>query len=327
MLQQEEQDYQMNHPNFNWNSTVWNAKISPKIKVFLWKTIQEVLPIGENLLNRGIPDSACCVPCGELETLEHLFFHCHFARSVWSMAPLSVPLDSAHFQSFPVTLTSSKDWISLPPTGVGNGPLFPWICWSLWKSRNFSLFEDRQFSPEDTMSKAIREAIEWQQAQYPSKTNQKRSNLATKTATNPNAFTCFTDGAWCKDTCIGGAGWIFFDKEGNEQHRDQSAERFVSSSLMAKAMAIRSALNQALDHGHTNLTLHSDAQDLIRVINSQEQSKEIYGLLFDIYTLASMFDSISFHFVARSKNLLADSLAKIAKANLVASLPDMGPTL
>ncbi|CAA7025072.1 unnamed protein product [Microthlaspi erraticum] len=90
-------------------------------------------------------------------------------------------------------------------------------------------------------------------------------------------------------------------------------------------MAIRSALNQALDHSITNIKLYSDAQDLIRAINSQEQVKEIYGLLFDIFTLVSMFTSILFHFVPRSKNLLADSLAKIAKENLVASMPGMAP--
>ncbi|CAA7025058.1 unnamed protein product [Microthlaspi erraticum] len=96
----------------------------------------------------------------------------------------------------------------------------------------------------------------------------------------------------------------------------RQSSRTISSPLMAEAMAIRSVLNQALDHGITNIKLYSDAQDLIRVINSQEQVKEIYGLLFDIFTFVSMFTSISFHFVPRSKNFLGDSLAKIAKENL-----------
>ncbi|CAA7026173.1 unnamed protein product [Microthlaspi erraticum] len=259
--------------------------------------------------------------------MKHLFFHCKFAKAVWNLAPISIPLDSSHFQSFLSTLSISKTWTCLPPTGVSNGPLFPWVCWTIRKTRNYCLFEERQFSPEETISKAIKEAREWQQAQHPTKTIQRRSNLSYPSVTNPNVITCFADGAWCKDACIGGAGWIFIGNEGTELHRGQAAERFVSSPLMAEAMAIRSALNYALDHGIANLKLHSDAQDLIRVINTQEQSKEIYGLLFDIFTLASMFESISFHFIPRSKNLLADSLAKNAKEILVASMPDMGPTV
>uniref|UniRef100_A0A1J3DDY9 RNase H type-1 domain-containing protein n=1 Tax=Noccaea caerulescens TaxID=107243 RepID=A0A1J3DDY9_NOCCA len=71
---------------------------------------------------------------------------------------------------------------------------------------------------------------------------------------------------------------------------------------MTEALAIRSALNHALEEGFTSLHLKSDARDLIRALNSQEKIKEIYGLLFDIHALASMFSSIEFSFIPRSGN-------------------------
>ncbi|CAA7052739.1 unnamed protein product [Microthlaspi erraticum] len=88
-------------------------------------------------------------------------------------------------------------------------------------------FEDRQFSPEETISKAVKEAREWQQAQHPTKTIQRRSNLSYPSVTNPNVYYLYTDGAWCKDACIGGAGWIFIDNEGTELH--QARQRSDSS--------------------------------------------------------------------------------------------------
>ncbi|CAA7020228.1 unnamed protein product [Microthlaspi erraticum] len=110
--------------HINWNSDIWLTKISPKIKVFLWKILQKALPIGKNLINRGILKSSYCIHCGDLETTNHLFFHCVFAREVWNLAPFSTAINPLQIQDFTTTLTTSKDWICLPPTGTGTGPLF-----------------------------------------------------------------------------------------------------------------------------------------------------------------------------------------------------------
>ncbi|CAA7031280.1 unnamed protein product [Microthlaspi erraticum] len=83
---------------------------------------------------------------------------------------------------------------------------------------------------------------------------------------------------------------------------------------MAEALSIRSALNHALENRYTKLVLKSDAQDLVLAITALEPIKEIYGLLFDIQALASLFTSVSFVFVPRSQNSKADLLAKSAKS-------------
>ncbi|CAA7042762.1 unnamed protein product [Microthlaspi erraticum] len=85
---------------------------------------------------------------------------------------------------------------------------------------------------------------------------------------------------------------------------------------MAEALSIRSALNHALENRFTNLILKSYAQNLVLTLHSQEPIKEIYGLLFDIHALPSLFSSISFLFIPRSQNAKADSLAKSAKSQL-----------
>ncbi|CAA7022344.1 unnamed protein product [Microthlaspi erraticum] len=85
---------------------------------------------------------------------------------------------------------------------------------------------------------------------------------------------------------------------------------------MAEALAIRSALSQALKKGFLNLHVKSDAQDLIRALTAQEKIKEINSLLFDINSLASLFTSIVFCFIPRSGNREADSLATLAALDL-----------
>ncbi|CAA7022556.1 unnamed protein product [Microthlaspi erraticum] len=96
-------------------------------------------------------------------------------------------------------------------------------------------------------------------------------------------------------------GWIFTDGIGTDLNHGQASEHFVTSPLMAEALSIRSALNHALELGITTIHLKSDARDLVRAINMQEQIAEIYGILFDVNTFASMFSFISFNFISRLK--------------------------
>ncbi|CAA7020616.1 unnamed protein product [Microthlaspi erraticum] len=313
-------------PNhLNWDTDIWQTKVSPKLKVFQWKIVQEALPIGENLLNRGILDNACCVYCGELETTEHLFLHCEFVQKVWNLAPFSINIEPPTLRSFTNTLVSSKDWICLLPIGIGAGPLFPWICWTLWKARNYLIFEERPFSPTETMNNAIVEAKEWQQAQSEPQKKTLRHAQLNQNATPPNSILCFTDGAWSEINGIGGLGWVFVDGEGTNIDSGQGAEQFISSPLMAEALAIRSALQHALEKGFSQIHIKSDAQEVIRAITKQELVKELYGVLFDIKTLASLFDSISFSSIPRSENTIADTMAKIAKNRLVSLLSFWDP--
>ncbi|CAA7019676.1 unnamed protein product [Microthlaspi erraticum] len=107
------------------------------------------------------------------------------------------------------------------------------------------------------------------------------------------------------------------DLHGQFRHKSgprTSIRSFVTSLLMVEALSFRSALNHALEIGITTIHLKSDARDLVRAINMQEQIAEIYGILFDVKTLASMFSSISFSFISRSENDKADLLAKNAKS-------------
>ncbi|CAA7014099.1 unnamed protein product [Microthlaspi erraticum] len=112
----------------NWNRDVWNGKTSQKLKVFIWKLCNGAIALGENLLSRGLECNAVCNRCGELETREHLLFHCYFAQQVWEMAPLSNRQPFSPQQSFFETLQTSKSWTTLPSTGITGAWSFPWIC-------------------------------------------------------------------------------------------------------------------------------------------------------------------------------------------------------
>lgn len=113
--------------NFNWHSKIWNGMLSPKLKLFMWKVVQGAISLGENLAKRGIITGTNCPHCGEEETATHLFLHCQFSYRVWSLIPLKAPQNSLLIQDVKEGLKLSKNWITLPPTGVRSGNVFPWV--------------------------------------------------------------------------------------------------------------------------------------------------------------------------------------------------------
>lgn len=60
----------------------------------------------------------------------------------------------------------------------------------------------------------------------------------------------------------------------------------------------------------------SDSQQLITAINSESPSSELHGILHDILNLSLDFDDVRFLFVPRSKNRVADELAKSSLLSL-----------
>lgn len=62
---------------------IWRAKVSQKIKVFMWRLISNVLPVWECLARRGVPISSRCLGCEEVESVDHLLTGCSWTHPVW----------------------------------------------------------------------------------------------------------------------------------------------------------------------------------------------------------------------------------------------------
>ncbi|CAN7095982.1 unnamed protein product [Brassica rapa subsp. narinosa] len=130
----------------------------------MWKLMQGALPLGANLEKRGCGSSVTCPRCGERETADHLILTCPFAKQVWTDAPFQYGFDPDQFSSLSEALLSGMRTICLPPTGVSQ-PIFPWICWCLWTSRNKLIFENKVLSVAEVLSLSITSAREWWLAQ------------------------------------------------------------------------------------------------------------------------------------------------------------------
>ncbi|XP_023641325.1 uncharacterized protein LOC111831438 [Capsella rubella] len=302
--------------DFNWLKEIWNIRCSPKVKFLLWKAMRNAIPSGKNLKDRGINREAVCPHCGEDESNLHLFFHCTFARKIWELAPLKSPIHPTLVTSLKAGIELTNRLLCLPPLGIGHGNLSPWIMWMIWISRNKKIFEHKQPNSADTLTQAIILAKEWNMAQSDTSSNPKPHLDRTLQFVDADSIRIFSDAAWREDSKEAGFGWIWMDTvTGLESHGSSTATN-VCSPLMAESIALLLALKQALNLGFQKVIFASDSQLLIKALNAEPFSKELYGIHHDILLLSLNFIECNFTFVKREQNMKADGVAKSALLSL-----------
>uniref|UniRef100_A0A2N9GXY8 Reverse transcriptase domain-containing protein n=1 Tax=Fagus sylvatica TaxID=28930 RepID=A0A2N9GXY8_FAGSY len=68
-----------------WNK-LWSIQVPQNIKLFMWKTCSNILPICTKLFDRKIISNFSCPVCGEeAETINHMFIDCPVALEVWKI--------------------------------------------------------------------------------------------------------------------------------------------------------------------------------------------------------------------------------------------------
>lgn len=281
--------------------------------------------MGENLIRRGIEVDGRCKRCGILETERHLFFQCSFTRRVWDLVPTTSKPNPNSISTPASFLTACERMINLPPSGLNNAALYPWVLWYLWSARNKFLFENSILAEQEVVSLALREARTGQAAQNailkPSDVIKGRKIPRPCGPSGTNI--CFVDAAWNATTRGGGFGCIFKDPcNNNILHQSSTNRCFVGSAFIAEAIAVKTGLLKAITLGLRTLSVWSDSQSLINILNTKKKSTEAQGILFDIEHLSSRLASISFHHVPRLNNTDADAdaLAKLGLLNLVNSV-------
>ncbi|KAF2567849.1 hypothetical protein F2Q70_00024601 [Brassica cretica] len=198
--------------------------------------------------------------------------------------------------------------VVLPPVGLGNGSLAPWIIWAIWTTRNQKLFQNRNFSAPETVTKAICDAKEWLAAQLPVQATDHHLNPQQNVLTAE--VICKSDAAWKKELQAAGLAWSFYrpQKERISSHNQPAA--YVTSSLMAEGLPLRAAMEQAISLQMKRVDFESDSLQLVTAIADGSSFSDLHGILSDIYLLSISFDSVSFRFSRRESLCFEDSVAK-----------------
>jgi hypothetical protein len=147
-------DFMNDHPTFA-RKYLWKLKIPLKIKIFMWFFQNKVLLTKDNLAIRNWSGCQKCCHCDAMETIEHLFFECPFAKTIWRMIHFA-------FNISPPTTVSNLfgtwldgvDKLTKQKIRIGTSA----VCWSMWNCRNDIIFNR---SNGATFLQVIRMAVHW----------------------------------------------------------------------------------------------------------------------------------------------------------------------
>jgi hypothetical protein len=119
---------------------LWKLKIPLKIKIFMWFLSNKVLLTKDNLAKRKWKGCQKCCFCDSLETVNHLFIECPFAKIVWRMMYLAYNIPP------PANITNMFGrWLNgvrkedKQKIRIGVSAL----CWAIWRTRNDFIFNNQ----------------------------------------------------------------------------------------------------------------------------------------------------------------------------------------
>ena len=291
---------------FDWNKQVWKLPTAPKVKMFLWKVFKNTLPVGTNLVARNIPVDHICKRCGLPESSTHLLLHCSFAQQVWKILPYGRSIEASGLLDLREDWMSLRNEVVLPPVGLTSQQLTPWIFWHIWLARNNVCFNNKYITPEETATRALAAAREWNLSQTQECFVKKKQS--TLVAVAPSGVLIRTDAAWNESLLLAGLGWTITTE--NRSCKFALYAEFVGSPLVAESLALRAALHKCKDMELRRICCESDSSLLIKALQTNVMSMEIYGIVADINELILAFDSVAFRWISREKNREADMLAK-----------------
>lgn len=76
-----------------------NIKTSENAKIFIWKSLHGVLPVGEQFPIRNIPVTTLCSRRNAVESVTHLPFNCPYATKIWELALVTSAIRANAFTS------------------------------------------------------------------------------------------------------------------------------------------------------------------------------------------------------------------------------------
>jgi hypothetical protein len=78
---------------------LWKLKIPPKHANLIWRILNKAIPVKDHLINRGIKCDPLCIRCNKsIETIDHVFLNCDWAKAVWFGSPLSINFNHVNKQ-------------------------------------------------------------------------------------------------------------------------------------------------------------------------------------------------------------------------------------
>ncbi|KAL5553367.1 hypothetical protein UlMin_040768 [Ulmus minor] len=295
----------------SWWNALWNASIPPKVKVFWWRAIHDILPTTWNLRRHHIPAVASCALCGYgLETTSHSLFLCSLMKPFWKSTQWASCLEVVQSRGIWDVATWVKEiW------DERYFEIFLLFVWESWNLRNLLVHgSSKKVSGMELCNMDVL-LDEFQVA------CRSASPSIPVTCLRPDRWTApldtilrlDVDASYCQASGLFSAGAVIRDSLGAIVHAGAWPNLQVSHVGQAELQAVFMGLGLASVHGLSKLMVFSDASCEVAKINSSVFPVNEDGFLLEgIRHLCSLLNVISVDYVSRHCNTIAHDLARHA---------------
>ncbi|XVF12875.1 hypothetical protein REPUB_Repub08aG0157600 [Reevesia pubescens] len=312
--------------NTKW---IWQLRCPERVRFFVWLLFHDKLNTNEKRVKKGMATSAACCFCMEaVESIQHVLMECPFALEVWPLMVGNGNLSSFLNKQFHDWVKSNSILSTSHDSSIDGCILFVCILWSLWKCRNFRIFEGKCCTSHEAYTYAYKLSRDITLA-WSHKSNHvtKQPSWVKWECSSTSMFTLNTDGAVKNGTGRASTGGLIRNDKG-DWLRGFMINIGRTDSLRAELWGVREGLKLAKEMGLRNLTLQTDAAMAVTLLKTEVHlgGHPLGTLLDDCKRLIDSFTDLQIKHVFREANKCADKLANIAQgATLGVTVLDVPP--
>lgn len=290
---------------------LWNIKIPPKVKNFIWRAAMNCLPTKDLLRIKRVNVNDRCPLCNEeAESIVHTLISCTFARACWNN--LLIDTNVSPQQSFlQWLLTELNEWT------VDQRSMGIMLCWSIWKCINDVVWKKKGMEVCEVVALAKAVLNQWREAQ--DKNFDKSWGLLNSddgdelwTIPTDNKIKVNTDAAIFQDTNSYAVAFAARNHKGELIHAHSSCRPGRITSECAETVVIREVLSWIKDRNLAEVIVETDCLVAVQAIRSSKQILPYFGRLVNqckdlLVELSNK--GVNLRFIKRSANNLAHTLA------------------
>lgn len=305
-----------------WNS-IWQLKLPPKVRMFLWRTCSNILPTKIELYRRHVAGNPFCERCGEkAESIAHSLFECPGFRELWNEEPFkigSIDTQCSMWAILEVLRRSLSAELFLDAMV---------LCWKLWEIRNNELHGSLDDSPGDSVAWASDFRAIYLAAQLGDAVERDNIVAVQWRPPDPGTIKINVDLALPTGHDFIQIGMVARDSNGRVVWWLVKKVAGRPAPMDGEAMAVYHGVLLARNKDWSRVIVETDCLHVFRSISLSSSSHSFlsFGALIDsCLAFRRFFQSLSFSFTRRSGNFLAHSLAidLVIPCNVGDSLPSL----
>lgn len=291
---------------------IWVNDIPEKVKIFMWRAAQNVLPTVENLWKRKIVQDPVCQRCCRMsEDVFHALVGCSFARKVWKLTDFYEEIKGLAHQDM---LSVLQELAMM--RGKKDIEQIIAVCWAIWHSRNCFVFEGKMEDPLYSATRA--EAVVESYRRIKSGKNialagQQQNGQQVWKPPPPGLFKVNVDAATNLSKQRGGIGAVVRDSRGDCVAAAAQRTTLKGNVADMEAEAVLLGIQVARKANCAHFVIESDSKEVVELVLKRKNSlAEISRNIEEIQDCLKGQSTATIQFVPRRCNVIAHNLAEVA---------------